>query len=145
MTDRDLDLPADYGDLVEDLKRRVRSSRLKAQRTVNTQLIELYWSLGHAIRQANVRQGWGSRVIHRIAEDLRAEFPEMRGFSARNLQYMATFAGTWAAGSIAQQPVAQLPGGMSPSCSTSSITMLTGRNTPQQPPSTGGRATCCPT
>jgi predicted nuclease of restriction endonuclease-like (RecB) superfamily len=111
VTDREVDLPADYGNLVEELKHRVRASRRRAQRTVNTELIELYWSIGQAIRQASARHGWGGRVIRRLGEDLRAEFPEMRGLSARNLQYMATFAGAWSTGPIAQQPVAQLPWG----------------------------------
>jgi predicted nuclease of restriction endonuclease-like (RecB) superfamily len=49
--------------------------------------------------------------IKRLAEDLRAEFPEMKGFSPRNLQYMTTFVKVWPEPSIAQQPVAQLPWG----------------------------------
>ena len=111
MTSRDLDLPSNYGRLVEDLKDRVRRAQVTAQRRVNTQLIELYWSIGQAVREESARQGWGSGVIRRLAEDLRAEFPQMKGFSARNLQYMATFAGAWTAGPIAQQPVAYLPWG----------------------------------
>ncbi|WP_322544913.1 DUF1016 N-terminal domain-containing protein (plasmid) [Rhodococcoides fascians] len=111
MTSRDLDLPSNYGRLVEDLKDRVRRAQVTAQRRVNTQLIELYWSIGQAVREESARQGWGSGVIRRLAEDLRAEFPQMKGFSARNLQYMATFAGAWPAGPIAQQPVAYLPWG----------------------------------
>ena len=111
MTSRDLDLPSNYGRLVEDLKDRVRRAQVTAQRRVNTQLIELYWSIGQAVREESARQGWGSGVIRRLAEDLRAEFPQMKGFSARNLQYMATFAGAWPAGPIAQHPVAYLPWG----------------------------------
>ena len=111
MTSRDLDLPSNYGRLVEDLKDRVRRAQVTAQRRVNTQLIELYWSIGQAVREESARQGWGSGVIRRLAEDLRSEFPQMKGFSARNLQYMATFAGAWTAGPIAQQPVAYLPWG----------------------------------
>ena len=72
---RDLDLPSNYGRLVEDLKNRVRQARLTAQRRVNTQLIELYWSIGQAVREESARHGWGSGVIRRLAEDLRAEFP----------------------------------------------------------------------
>lgn len=111
MNSRDLDLPSNYGRLVEDLKDRVRRAQVTAQRRVNTQLIELYWSLGQAVREESARHGWGSGVIRRLAEDLRAEFPQMKGFSARNLQYMATFAGAWPAGPITQHPVAYLPWG----------------------------------
>lgn len=108
---RDLTLPSSYRDVLEQLKDRVRAARTTALRTVNTQLIELYWTIGSSVRTQQERQGWGSGVIKRLADDLRAEFPEMKGFSPRNLQYMTTFANAWPGSSIAQQPVAQLPWG----------------------------------
>ena len=112
MTSGDLaPLPDGYLSLLESLKERVRQSRLKAQRTVNTELIELYWNIGHQILIRQEEQGWGSGVVKRLAEDLRAEFPDMTGLSQRNLQYMRSFARSWAVGSIAQQPAAQLPWG----------------------------------
>ena len=106
-----LSRPTGYSELLTDLRRQVRVARAKAVRTVNTQLIELYWSIGHDILLQQEQQGWGSGVIRRIAEDLRAEFPDMKGLSARNLQYMTTFAGAWAKAPIAQQAAAQLPWG----------------------------------
>lgn len=111
MTDRDLVLPTGYTDLLGELKTRVRAARTTALRTVNTQLIELYWSIGHSVRLQQEQQGWGSQVIKRLSDDLRKEFPDMKGLSARNIQYMTTFAGTWPEGPIAQQPAAQLPWG----------------------------------
>lgn len=112
MTDaRDLALPAGYTDLLSELKNRVRAARTQALRTVNTQLVELYWSIGNSVRIQQEEQGWGSQVIKRLSEDLRAEFPDMKGLSPRNIQYMTTFAGTWTDGPIAQQPAAQLPWG----------------------------------
>jgi predicted nuclease of restriction endonuclease-like (RecB) superfamily len=108
---RDLALPTGYTALLGELKTRVRAARTKALRTVNTQLIELYWSIGQAVRIQQEQQGWGSKVIKRLSEDLRKEFPDMKGLSARNIQYMTTFAGTWTEGPIAQQPAAQLPWG----------------------------------
>ncbi|MFC9335776.1 YhcG family protein [Arthrobacter sp. NPDC057009] len=108
---RQLDLPTGYTDLLEGLKQDVRAARTTALRIINTQLIELYWSIGAAVRAQQQAQGWGSRVIKRLSEDLRAEFPDMTGLSPRNIQYMTTFAGAWAEGTIAQQPVAQLPWG----------------------------------
>ncbi|KQQ92493.1 hypothetical protein ASF72_02065 [Arthrobacter sp. Leaf141] len=111
MTDaRDLALPSDYGDLLGQLKERVRAARTKAIRTVNTQLIELYWSIGKTILERQDDQSWGSGVIGRLADDLRAEFPEMKGLSRRNLFYMRGFAAAWVE-PIVQQPVAQLPWG----------------------------------
>lgn len=111
MPEIELELPSGYTDLLGELKNRVRAARTQALRTVNTQLIELYWSIGTSVRVQQEEQGWGSQVIKRLSEDLRAEFPDMKGLSARNIQYMTTFARTWADGPIAQQPAAQLAWG----------------------------------
>ena len=56
-------------------------------------------------------QGWGAKVVDRLSADLRREFPEMKGFSARNLKYMRLFAETWTDGQFVQQVVAQIPWG----------------------------------
>ena len=111
MTDsRALALPADYKDLLDALKKRVRGARQTARRTVNTQLIELYWSIGKTVLERQQAEQWGSGVMGRLAEDLRAEFPEMKGLSRRNLFYMRAFADAWP-DPIVQQAVAQLPWG----------------------------------
>lgn len=113
MTDaRDLALPSGYTDLLGELKIRVRSARTKALRTVNTQLIELYWSIGKTILERQAIDGWGSGVIGRLAEDLGAEFPDMTGLSRSNLQYMRSFAEAWPAfDPNVPQPVGHLPWG----------------------------------
>jgi len=111
MTQLEPELPSGYPDLLNELKSRVRSSRSTALRMVNTQLIELYWTIGQHVRKTQEVQGWGSAVIKRLSDDLRREFPDMKGLSARNIQYMTTFAGAWNEGPIAQRPVAQLPWG----------------------------------
>jgi predicted nuclease of restriction endonuclease-like (RecB) superfamily len=110
MAGREIALPEDYQDLLKVLKERVRNSRAQALRTVNTQLIGLYWSIGRDILQRQDTEGWGSGVVGRLADDLRAEFPEMTGFSRRNLFYMRRFAAAWPE-AIVQQPAAQLPWG----------------------------------
>lgn len=111
MASADVGLPDDYRQTLEALKQRVLQSQVQAQRTVNTELIQLYWSIGKEILLRQEIRGWGGKTIARLAEDLRAEFPQMRGFSPRNLQYMTTFARRWDVGAIAPQPVAQLPWG----------------------------------
>jgi predicted nuclease of restriction endonuclease-like (RecB) superfamily len=111
MTTSDVALPDGYGVTLQALKDRVRGARRAAQRTINTQLIELYWSLGHEILVQRERQGWGTGVMKRLADDLRAEFPNMTGLSRSNLQYMRAFAAAWEEDSIVQQPVGQLPWG----------------------------------
>jgi predicted nuclease of restriction endonuclease-like (RecB) superfamily len=107
---RDLALPTGYTDLLGELKTRVRAARITALRTVNTQLIELYWSIGNTILERQAIDGWGSRVMSRLADDLRAEFPDMKGLSRSNLFYMRGFAAAWPE-PIVQQPVGQLPWG----------------------------------
>jgi predicted nuclease of restriction endonuclease-like (RecB) superfamily len=111
MTSSEIDLPADYVELLEALKKRVSNARIEAQRTVNTLLIELYWSLGQDILARQERQGWGSGVINRLANDLRASFPDMKGLSARNLQYMTAMVRAWGADQNVPQGVAHLPWG----------------------------------
>lgn len=111
MSSAELALPEDYRQTLEKLKHRVAQAQVQAQRTINNELIQLYWSIGNEILARQKQQGWGSKIIARLAEDLRAEFPQMRGFSPRNLQYMTTFARHWNVDDIAPQPVAQLPWG----------------------------------
>jgi predicted nuclease of restriction endonuclease-like (RecB) superfamily len=102
--------PVGYAELLEQVKAQVRSSRVQAARAVNTELIGLYWQIGALILERQESEGWGSKVIGRLAADLRAEFPGMRGLSQRSLVYMRTFAAAFEA-PIAQQAAAQLPWG----------------------------------
>jgi predicted nuclease of restriction endonuclease-like (RecB) superfamily len=111
MTDTVAALPDGYPDFLAGLKTRVRDAQIRAQRVVNTQLIELYWNLGNEILAQQETQAWGSGVIRRLGEDLRAEFPRLTGLSYRNLQYMRSFASAWSGEPIVQQAVAQLPWG----------------------------------
>ena len=104
--------PAGYAELLEQLKARVRTSQVRAARAANSELLQLYWSVGRDILDRQEQAGWGSRVIDRLAQDLRAEFPDQRGWSRRNLHYMRSFAEAWpSAESFVPQAVAQLPWG----------------------------------
>jgi hypothetical protein len=76
---------------------------------VNAELVLLYWSLGRDILARQQKEGWGAHVIDRLSGDLRAAFPEMRGFSTRNLKYMRAFAEAWPRPDFVQQVAAQLP------------------------------------
>jgi predicted nuclease of restriction endonuclease-like (RecB) superfamily len=104
-------LPDGYADLLEQLKRTVAAARWQAQRVVNTELLRLYWRLGNAVLERQREEGWGTRVIDRLATDLRAAFPDMRGLSRSNLKYMRQMAAAWSEEAIGQQPVGQLPWG----------------------------------
>jgi len=104
-------LPPGYPELLDELKAAVATARLQAHRTVNTELLALYWQIGHKILERQQAEGWGTRVVDRLAVDLRAAFPQMRGLSRSNLKYMRQMAGAWPRNAIGQQPVGQLPWG----------------------------------
>ncbi len=82
----------EYQDLLVELKAKVRQAQLQANLAVNKELILLYWQIGQFILQQQNRSVWGSKIIDNLAKDLKQEFPEMKGFSTRNLKYMRTFA-----------------------------------------------------
>ena len=102
-------LPAGYDQFLHGLKTRIREAQIKASLAVNRELVLLYWNLGRAILHEQEQHGWGAKVIDRLATDLRREFPEMSGFSPRNLKYMRRFAEQWPDDSIVQVALAQIP------------------------------------
>lgn len=102
-------MPADYVQWLADIKNRVLTARQRAALAVNAELVSLYWHIGRDILQRQAAQGWGSKVIDRLGRDLREAFPEMKGFSTRNLKYMRAFAEAWTDFEIVQQVAAQLP------------------------------------
>ncbi len=103
--------PAGYSDWLADLKGRIHSAQQRATLAVNRELVLLYWQIGRDILARQAAQGWGAKVIERLAHDLRAAFPEMKGFSRANLMYMRAFADAWPDAAIVQQAVGQLPWG----------------------------------
>ena len=103
--------PAGYAELLEQLKARVRNSQVRAARAANSELLELYWSVGRDILDRQEQAGWGSRVIDRLATDLREEFPDQRGWSRSNLHYMRALAAAWPDAEVVPRAVGQLPWG----------------------------------
>jgi predicted nuclease of restriction endonuclease-like (RecB) superfamily len=99
----------DYRRWLAELKQRVERTRLRAVTSVNRELVTLYWQIGREILDRQQRQGWGAAVVDRLARDLKAAFPDMRGFSPRNLKYMRSLAQAWPDAEFVQQPAAQLP------------------------------------
>ena len=99
----------EYAEFLDGLKQRIRSAQVKAALAVNQELIHLYWQIGRDILTRQQEQGWGAKVIERLAKDLKREFPEIKGFSPRNLKYMRTFAETYADEEFVQRCVAQIP------------------------------------
>ncbi len=103
--------PNGYNDWLYKLKKRINAAQQKASLAVNQEVVLLYWQIGHDILQSQKEQGWGAKVIERLANDLKIAFPDMKGFSIRNLKYMRSFAEEWIDTSIVQQLVAQIPWG----------------------------------
>jgi predicted nuclease of restriction endonuclease-like (RecB) superfamily len=103
------ELPSDYPELLQDLKRRIRQERLRVTLAANAAMVLLYWDIGQAILQRQEREGWGAKVIDRLSADLRQAFPDMNGLSPRNLKYMRAFAEAWPDRAIVQQTAAQIP------------------------------------
>ena len=98
----------EYIQFLEDLKSRVATSRYRAALTVNKELILLYHYIGIAILKAQAAKGWGAKVIDELSKDLKAAFPEMKGFSPRNLKYMRKFAEHYPEIEFVQEVLAQL-------------------------------------
>jgi predicted nuclease of restriction endonuclease-like (RecB) superfamily len=101
-------LSCEYAAFLESLKAKVYESRYQAARKVNKELILLYHYIGAEILKRQKEQGWGAKVIDQLSKDLTNAFPEMKGFSSRNLKYMRLFAETYPPSEFVQEVLAQI-------------------------------------
>ena len=101
-------MPDDYGPFISELKTRIRQERLKTVLSANAAMVMLYWDIDSAILVKQNDEGWGAKVIDRMSHDLTEEFPDMSGFSPRNLKYMRKFAESWPKKEIVQAALAQI-------------------------------------
>lgn len=99
---------AGYDDFLHELKARIQSAQVRAALAVNRELVALYWRIGRDILARQERQGWGAKVIDRLARDLRAAFPEMKGFSRTNLLYMRALASAYPDEQFVQEVLGQI-------------------------------------
>ncbi len=104
-----LSTPDGYAEWLAQLKGQIAQARQRASLAVNAELVQLYGRIGRDILLRQQAQGWGAKVIDRLARDLKEAFPDMRGWSTRNLKYMAFFAQHCPDGRFGQQAAAQLP------------------------------------
>lgn len=86
------ELKKDYTDILRDLKEKIKSARVKATVAINNALLSIYWEVGDTIRVQEQTEGWGTKIVEKLATDLKNEFPDMQGLSLRNLRYMRDFA-----------------------------------------------------
>jgi predicted nuclease of restriction endonuclease-like (RecB) superfamily len=104
-------LPESYAVTLQEIKTHLRSARVRAVLAAHPVVIEAYWNTGKIILARQQESAWGAKVIDRLAADLQEAFPDMGGLSVRNLLSMKLFAAAFPGGSIAKQPVSQLPWG----------------------------------
>ena len=83
-----LSADSQYKKWVVELKSKIGAAQIKAAMTVNRQLLELYWQLGKDIYEKQQKANWGEGLIEQLSKDLIAAFPDMKGFSKRNLFYI---------------------------------------------------------
>ena len=98
-----------YLKFIEEVKAEIQKQRISVVLNANSGMICLYWNIGKAIMKKQEEEGWGAKVIDRMSKDLKDAFPEMSGFSPRNIKYMRKFAECWPDFEIVQRVVAQIP------------------------------------
>ena len=108
-TTSSITLPPGYADWLAELKQRIQAAQQRATLAVNRELVLLHWQIGQGILERQATQGWGSKVVETLARDLRNAFPDMKGFSPRNLKYLRASAQAWPDAEFVQAVLAQLP------------------------------------
>ena len=98
----------EYLSIIENIKHEINAAQYRAAVHVNADMLLLYYDIGCVI---NEHKTWGSKFIDNLAADIRLAFPKSKGYSVRNLKYMAKFAETYAEREFVQQVVAQIPWG----------------------------------
>lgn len=98
-----------YLKFIEEIKAEIQKQRISVVLNANSGMICLYWNIGKAIMKKQEEEGWGAKVIDRMSKDLKDAFPDMSGFSPRNIKYMRKFAESWPDYEIVQRVVAQIP------------------------------------
>ena len=83
---------SNYESILTNIKEKIKRARVNANIALNASMLNIYWEIGNFILSQQGNEGWGSKVVERLAKDLKSEFPDMKGFSSRNLKYMRAFA-----------------------------------------------------
>jgi DUF1016 N-terminal domain len=81
MASGEIEHPDGYDRVLAYLKARVRAAQRSAQRAVQNEMVGLYWTIGKTILEQQQQSGWGAKIVARLAEDLRTEFPDTSGFN----------------------------------------------------------------
>jgi hypothetical protein len=97
--------PDDHIELPEKLKSWIRTTQLRATIAANAELLALYWRIGNIILEQEKQQGWGQKAVVRLVADLKAEFPNIKGMSPRNLRHAKRCAVAIVCGCLSGQSV----------------------------------------
>ncbi len=81
----------EYLKWLDNLKSRIRTTQIKAALSANAEVIKLYRDIGKDIFEKQEIKGWGNSIVANLSKGLKSEFPNMKGFSRRNLFYMKKF------------------------------------------------------
>jgi predicted nuclease of restriction endonuclease-like (RecB) superfamily len=98
-----------YEDFLRGIKERIQTTQVRAALSLSRELTLLYWHIGREIAERQARDGWGAKVVERLAADLKAAFPGVEGFSRTNLLYMRAFAEAYSTEAIVHQLVDNSP------------------------------------
>lgn len=99
---------SEYLSVINEIKSRIHAARNRAALAVSNEVVTLYWNIGKDINEHSV---WGNKFVENLARDIKLEFPNTKGYSVRNLKYMAKFAKLFSDFQIVQRLVAQLQWG----------------------------------
>ena len=107
-----LQLDAAYKNFLSGIKERLKTAQIRAALAANSELVKFYWELGSELIEKQKAFKWGAHFLDQFSHDMRQAFPEMQGFSKRNLEYMRHFASLYPIPEFAKQAVSQLPWGI---------------------------------
>ena len=109
--DGSLHLDQNYKHFLTNIKGRLKTAQIRAALAANSELIKFYWELGTDLIEKQKNHQWGAHFLEQFSHDMRQNFPEMQGFSVRNLQRMKQFSTFYPDLLITTQAVSQLPWG----------------------------------
>ena len=102
------ELPQEYSVFISEIIDDIKKQRIRTFLRANSDMICLYWRIGNRVLEKQENEDWGTSVVNRMSKDLKEAFPEMTGFSPRNINYMRKFAKTYSY-EFVQRVVAQIP------------------------------------
>lgn len=80
-----------YAALLKQVKARVAFAQKKAIYAANEELLSMYWDIGKLLSESQKQIGWGNNALEQLANDLKNDYPDIKGFSVRNCQFMIQF------------------------------------------------------